>query len=377
MAGMAALVAQAAHAPPAPPAAIQTQEITFHSNAYFNSLFRIACCNHPAFPNPAQPNFIQWIQGMIPPNQRSQPFKGFVDTQNGNAGAYYGQLQNQPIAGIVNPAERAGCLEFCNGVRDVALNIQQHLGVQFNRWSFDLQVRRANTAAGIQGANENYHYDNWGTWTPFGFNQPRYVICVYWQNYHPTSRTLLVGNPGGAGQLMGDVQYVTDDNWPFKVAIVDQQQFQHRPANPLPGYGDQVMAQNPYENWRIMLRIHADTHGPVRRQHGGSVLGSLRRKNSASRTRTSKSNSNRKSKSYRSYSKTNRSSSRYNPLHSNRSHSKSLSSIQIHNKPVKVVIKEDESVPRFKASDIVYLTEENKDDPEIERFYPENKHWLV
>ena len=121
-----------------------------------------------------------------------------------------------------------------------------------------------------------------------------------------------------------------------------------------------------------MLRIHADTHGPVRRQHGGSVLGSLRRKNSASRTRTSKSNSNssRKSKSYRSYSKTNRTPS-------NRSHSKSLSSIQIHKEPFEVVIEEDNSVPRFKASDIVYLTEENKDDPEIARFYPKNKHWLV
>jgi hypothetical protein len=169
---------------------------------------------------------------------------------------------------------------------------------------------------------------------------------------------------------MGDVQYVNDNNWPFKVAIVDQQQFRHRPANPLPHYGDQVMAANPGENWRIMLRIHADTHGPVRRQHGGSVLGSLRRKNSASRTRTSKSNSNRKSKSYRSYSKTNRTPSKYN-------RSKSLSSIQIHKEPLEVVIEEDNSVPRFKASDIVYLTEENKDDPEIARFYPENKHWLV
>jgi hypothetical protein len=366
---MAALVAQAAHAPPA---AIPTQEIAFHSTPFFNSLFRIACCNHPAFPNPAQNNFIEWIRPMLPINQRSQPFKGFVDTQTGNTGAYYGQLQNEPIAGIVNPAERAGCLAFCNGVRDVVLNIQQHLHVQFNRWSFDLQVRRANTAAGIQGVNEDYHYDTWGAWTPFGQNQPRYVICVYWQNYHPTSRTLLVGNPGGAGRLMGDVQYVTNDNWPFKVAIVDQQQFRHRPANPLPGYGAQVMTANPGENWRIMLRIHADTHGVPRRQHGGSVLGSLRRKNSASRTRTSKSNynSSRKSKSYRSYSKTNRTPS-------NRSHSKSLSSIKIHKETVKLDIKEDESVPKFKASDIVYLTEENKDDPEIVRFYPENKHWLV
>jgi len=346
-----------------PVAAIPTQELTFNSNDRFNALFRIACCNHPQLPNPAQNNFIQWIQHMIPANQRSQPFKGWADNQAGTVGAYYGELQHHVITDIPDPANRGLCLEFCNGVRDVVLGIQQHLQVNFNRWSFDLQVRRANTPVGIQGENEDYHHDGWGAWTPFGMNQPRYVICVYWQNYFPVSRTLQVGNPGVPGIFMGDVQYLGPDNWPFKVAIVDQQQFRHRPATPNPQYGAQTMAANPGENWRVMLRIHADTDGPPRRYHGGAIR-SIKSKIPYFNTR---------SKSYR--SKSARSRPTFSRSKSYRS--KSMSSIQIHEKPIKFIVKQTNRVPKFKASNIVYLTKKNESNPEILKYFPENKHWLV
>jgi hypothetical protein len=164
---------------------------------------------------------------------------------------------------------------------------------------------------------------------------------------------------------MGDVQYIAPGNWPFKVAIVDQLHFQHRPGVPNAQYGAQTLAANPGENWRIMLRIHADTHGVPRRLHGGTIRSrstrSSRSKHSPSRSKTM--NSINQSKSMRSASKK-----------SNRS--KTLSVI-IYTEVLKFEVEENENMYKFKEEDILYLTKENQQDPKVKKFYPKNKHWLV
>jgi len=348
--------------PVAAPADIPTQELTFQSSPAMDALFRRACCNHPAVPNPAQPNFLQFIDGMLPANNRSQPFKGWINNETQTGNAYYGNNEGLPVQGIPDQAQRDTCLAFCNGVRDVVLGIENHLQTHFNRWSFDLQVRRATTAAALNGGHEPYHYDHWGAWTQFGagVNNPRYVICVYWQNYFPVSRTLQVGHLGQAGGVyMGDVQYLGPGNWPFKVAIVDQLHFQHRPGVPNAQYGAQTLAANPGENWRIMLRIHADTHGVPVRLHGGTI----RSRSTRSKRRSKTMNSIKQRESIRSASKKS-------------SRSKTLSVI-IYTEVLKFEVEENDNMYKFKEEDILYLNKENQNDPKVKKFYPKNKHWLV
>jgi hypothetical protein len=361
--------------------AIITQEQTFQVDPRFDSVFRRACCDHPTYPT--EPSFLTLINPLLAQNARRQPIKGYsiIDPQYGTptAQAVIGDGEGTPIPRDISPQ----CNAFCNAVRDMVLGLETAHHVTFTRYSFDLQVRHANTVAGLRDTDrDGYHYDNWGAWTPWGgTGRPRFVICIYWQNFHPHGALLQVRKitePTGEA-FMGDVKYVGNGNWPIKIAILDQRECMHRPSIPSDDYPERVHAEHPGDNWRVLLRIHADTAPGFA---GGRVtamnpLHNFIHSNNLTKKESPKNNvkSSKNHRKNRSHSSKNRSN---NLSHSSKNRSKSMNSLSIlqNKKVLNFKIKEDKRVPKFTEDNVFIINKKNK--KKFKDWFPKEKiHWLV
>lgn len=252
---------------------LPTIEYAIISNIDLDNVFRIPCDPHPQYPpNPVSNILSPYLKR----NGRTQVVKGWVNNTEHKARVeMLDAIEKDPR--LIDPSLRDIVekirYDYYFQVGQIVNVIARDFHFPMNIYSFDLQVRHVNDPQHLTTFGESYHLDKWGVWCPWykppprgadmsRFNpefHPRYVICVYIQNFYPSSAMLGVKSISSATeQFMGDVQYGNENAWPIKIAIIDQQQYMHAPASV---DGGNLFAHYRGDKWRVLLRIHVPDIG--------------------------------------------------------------------------------------------------------------------